>query len=234
MPKMIKTNNQLHLFVISLFRQIFGDIVIASEDIEVFNDPTADCPMLIKEPPPLRIRTNTASDIYWCQVVYQFSYELTHYIIRQYKVDKDVGIKWFEETVCEALSLYILDLVGKRWGECLLSKDALNYAENFISYACDRYNEQGTDKLKKCLTSTDLQKIENTCEERREDRNNERSLLFDLFKSRPQFIYVIVHYPRYIQPGKLLVDFDSWVNTDETTKEFLLCASKVQPKPIEQ
>lgn len=120
----------LFTFVLKQFMEIFEIEALNSEQCIVYNEPTAPCPMLVTNRAPIRIRTNSASLNYWAQYIYQLSHELTHYVIRQYKEDKDAIVKWFEETICEAMSLYILKASGLRWNECLLSRNDPNYGLN--------------------------------------------------------------------------------------------------------
>jgi hypothetical protein len=97
-------------FILKFFIEIFGEEIMFSEPCVVYNDPSEDVPMMIINYDPIKIRTNAKSLNHWAQYIYYLSHELTHYAIRQQKKDKTTIVKWFEETVCEALSMYIASL----------------------------------------------------------------------------------------------------------------------------
>lgn len=52
------------------------------------------------------IRLNT-DDLYWAQIIYQFSHEYCHHLIGKLSGELD-GIHWFEESLCHMASLYML------------------------------------------------------------------------------------------------------------------------------
>lgn len=54
------------------------------------------------------------------------------------KEDKNLIIQWFEETLCEAMSLYILKLSSLRWHECALSHINPNYSTSFNQFSHKR------------------------------------------------------------------------------------------------
>ena len=76
-------------FLLLQFVEIFGETVLGAEQCIAYNDSTAPCPMLITNHTPIQLRTCSKSLQYWAQYIYQTSHELTHYVIRQYKEDKD-------------------------------------------------------------------------------------------------------------------------------------------------
>ena len=50
---------------------------------------------------------------YWCQYSYQFAHEFCHILCA---FDKgDPGNKWFEETICETASLFVMRAMAKAW-----------------------------------------------------------------------------------------------------------------------
>lgn len=111
----------LFSFVLGQFVEIFGDKLMKAELCVVFNEANAPYPMLITSQDPIRLRVNVVLLNYWAQFIYQLSHELTHYVIRQYKENRNSIIKWFEETLCEAMSLYILRQSSTKWSNCALS-----------------------------------------------------------------------------------------------------------------
>lgn len=108
-----KDFKDLYCYIITFFSNFFG-ITINNSEFIVFNDPKAECPMFITNTIPLGICTCVEPG-YWSQFIYQFSHELTHYIIYSNNKEKEKQIKWFEETICEAMSLFTLNKISENW-----------------------------------------------------------------------------------------------------------------------
>jgi hypothetical protein len=217
-------------FVHQLFVEIFGRNILEKEVYTVYNDPLADTPMLVINELPVKIRLRVKSSDYWSQVVYQFSHELTHFVIRQYKSNKNMYVNWFEETICEAMSLYCLKKVAERWDECELYKINPGYRQSLTGYMEDEYIKKGSDILKNCNSYKQLMKIEEEATADRDARNNERNYLFNLFVASREYVRLIVQYPKYIRKEHgLLIDFDYWLNCEKESEGFLLKIKKIQP-----
>ena len=164
-------------FLLLQFVEIFGETILGAEQCIAYNDSTAPCPMLITNRTPIQLRTCSKSLRYWAQYIYQTSHELTHYVIRQYKEDKDAIVRWFEETLCEAMSLYILKSSSLRWHECALSHINSNYGTSLMDYFKSTYDETGPSSLKACRSLDDLKNVESTCQTQRISRTIERNYL---------------------------------------------------------
>ena len=199
----------LFTFVLKQFVEIFGITALNSEPCIVYNEPTAPYPMLITNCTPVQIRTCSASLNYWAQYIYQLSHELTHYVIHQQKKDKEAIVRWFEETICEAMSLYILKTSSLRWIECSLSSINPNYGAALMDYFKNIYNETAPSTLEKCHTLDDLKEVENSCETRRDERGIERNHLLNNFLEYPDSISAFIYYPLYMR-GNLQIDFAKW------------------------
>jgi hypothetical protein len=104
------------------FETIFCEDMECGEILNIIHDKNADFPMLITNHPSreLYLRLSLKSLDMWTQLVYQLSHEMCHYFIRQTKTNKDKYIRWVEETICEAVSLYILDYFSRNWKSCEL------------------------------------------------------------------------------------------------------------------
>lgn len=64
------------------------------------------------------IRLNVEGD-YWCKWLYQFAHEYCHHFIDGDMTGELKGLVWFEETLCEASSIYSLLLLKNAWkSEC--------------------------------------------------------------------------------------------------------------------
>lgn len=219
----------LCVFIQKLFEEIFGSDIMKKEAVLLYNDSEASCPMLIINRTPIVIRTCAVDLRYWSQFIYQFSHELTHYVIRQHRHKGDGKIKWFEETVCEAMSLYILWQSSEKWSKCTLAKENPNYNNCLRKYLSDERNCAADNKsaLKKCHTASDLQKIEQTCEDRRSDRFQERNYLYELFRKNPEYMPMIVAYSHYAHDN-LLIDLDQWLQ-DIDESGLILKLRQIQP-----
>ena len=108
----LESNNSNHTyyileFLLEEFCQIFGFNVMHNEDCIVYNAPHSRCPRFIHSK-PLSIRLHQSSLTFWSQTIYQLSHELCHYAMHQTKANKKISLSWFEEIICEAVSLYAL------------------------------------------------------------------------------------------------------------------------------
>jgi len=73
-------------------------------------------------------------DYLWCQFVYQFSHEFCH-ILCGYREDALNRNRWFEETLCEAASLFVLRRLPDVWSERPPCQAWRSYAPEFRHYA---------------------------------------------------------------------------------------------------
>lgn len=203
----------LFKFLLRKFVEIFGATAMGVEKCIVYNDPAASYPILITNTDPIIIRTSVLSLEIWNQYIYQLSHEMTHYVIRQYKPDKNVIIKWFEETLCEAMSLYILKWASENWNQCALSSLNPNYDSAILNYYKNIYQKVGDSVLQQCRSLSDLRGIEHTCEENRIGRSIERNYLVDIFFKYPEYISSFVYYTIYMHDS-FLIDFAKWKEND--------------------
>lgn len=62
-----------------------------------------------------KIGIKMADDSYWCQLIYQLSHELCHYVIYLNNHANYNVVNWLEESICEAFSLYCLHYWMSKW-----------------------------------------------------------------------------------------------------------------------
>lgn len=74
-------------------------------------------------------------DLYWCQYVYQFGHEFCH-ILSGFDDDWK-GNLWFEESLCETASLYLLRRLATAWAKKAPYENWRDYAPRFAEYAQD-------------------------------------------------------------------------------------------------
>ena len=72
-------------------------------------------PRVFDDHRPYEIRIS-ARDTYWSQYVYQFSHELCH-VMTSFNHCKEHRHKWFEESLCEMASLFVLHHLAQNWAE---------------------------------------------------------------------------------------------------------------------
>ena len=75
----------------------------------------------------------------WAQFAFQFAHELGH-IACHYDEDEDPN-EWFEESVCEATSLFVLRRMAESWKTAPPYPNWKGYAKSLTAYADDRLKE---------------------------------------------------------------------------------------------
>ena len=83
----------------------------------------------------LQIKLGTKNR-YWCQYVFQFAHELGH-IICGFEQGNQTN-QWFEESLCEAASLYALQRLSVVWNNSPPYPNWHSYAPEFAKYRIDR------------------------------------------------------------------------------------------------
>ena len=89
------------------------------------------------------VKLNTG-DTYWAQYIYQFSHELCHILCRF--DDDPTGNKWFEESLCELASLFVLRQAGESWKEHPPYPNWKSYAPHLSTYAQQRIDKSSLHK----------------------------------------------------------------------------------------
>lgn len=92
---------------------------------------------LFKRGPNGEIRVKLASEgTLWAQYSFQFAHELGHIVCRY--DDDNHSNKWFEESVCEMASLFVLRRMSESWEKNPPFAHWANYRTSLKSYADDR------------------------------------------------------------------------------------------------
>lgn len=78
----------------------------------------------------------SANNRNWCQYVFQFAHELGHIICGMKKGDK--SNQWFEESLCEAASLFALERISETWSKSPPYPDWQSFAIEFKKYKNER------------------------------------------------------------------------------------------------
>lgn len=219
-------------FIFNFFVEIFGEDIMSNEECVVSNSIIRDCPVFLMELNPVEIITNVDGLAHWAQYIFHLSHELCHYAIHQQKKDKKAIISWFEESICEAMALYILLLAEINWEKCALSTGDPDYKLSIKKYREQKYLDVEISVLKRCKTLQELWEINMNSENDRKARSMERNYLYHTFCSMPDDIKNIIYYSQYIQLNNLLVDFPSWRNDYKAGLDFINKLSEIQPDII--
>ena len=146
------------------------------------------------------------------QLVYQLSHELTHCFIHCHNKNLKQKIKWIEETICEAMSLYFLDHFSKKWCFLPISVKNRNYAKRFSLYLQQELSKNPILVIPYIKTEQELQLFNIKCEDERGKRRNERDCLFEKITINFHYILGLLAYRDYVIEGTLILDTQKYRN----------------------
>ncbi|MDP6544815.1 MAG: hypothetical protein QGH60_12545 [Phycisphaerae bacterium] len=86
---------------------------------------------------------------FWCQFAYQFAHEFCH-ILANYSHKTPPGNKWFEESLCEMASIYVMRRMAVTWKTSPPPPQSKSYARAIQEYVDDL--QKAEDKLPKGKT----------------------------------------------------------------------------------
>lgn len=215
-------------FLLGEYRRIFGTHVMHNADCVVYNDPTAGGPRFIHAD-PYKIRLSQTSLGYWSQTVYQLSHEMCHFAMHQTKRDRKFILSWFEETVCEAVSLYALDFASREWYRCGLSRISPDFYRHHRDYLEGLLANVATDGLARCNTVELLRNAEKMklAESDRASHVRERNALFRAILLNPLEVRYILDYQWYLNADGVTINFERWL-TDNPCN-LIRQLSEIQP-----
>ena len=203
-------------FLLPEYERIFGAEVMNAAPCVIYNEPASECPMFCHTT-PLKIRLSLESFQYWAQIIYQLSHEMCHFAIHQKKQDKTRTLSWFEEIVCEAMSMYALHYAAENWNACKLSLLNPNFAHAIKEYLDNILEKPGSDGFKQCTTIEKLRDYENQekPENHRETHIRERNQIYAAILNNPKEAVCFLDYGRYVSDIDLVtIDFNTWVQND--------------------
>jgi hypothetical protein len=228
------------IFLYDIFKEIFGEELLNKENCAVNNDKNGSYPQMTYHSVEklLYITLNSSNLSYWAQLIYQLSHEMTHYLCRQYRNDFGSNynsLSWFEETICEAISLFVLKIASEKWHTNHLSEINPKFSEALNDYYMNELSKKpvinnGDIFIKNISSLSELEYINNLAEDKRELRVNARNKTFDLLcSSRIEDIQKLIGYNDYIKENSrnLLIDFEKWEL--ETKSPFIKSLSIIQP-----
>ena len=200
-------------FLLGEFSRLVGSDIMFREDCIVYNDANADVPMLIINALPVRIRLAQNGFEYWAQTIYQLSHEMCHFAFRQCKENKEFTLRWFEEIVCEAISLYALEYSSRNWQHCQLSKINPSFFQSIASYLNDKLAKECTDEFKKCDSVAKLIEYEtgDKPDGQRQTHRAERNFIYQAISENPLELRCVLDYTKYIGENGIVIDFEKWI-----------------------
>lgn len=216
-------------FLLEEFIRWVGPGIMLNEDCVVCNIPQLNSPCFIGCIVPARIVLTQESHSYWSQTIYQLSHEMCHYAFSQCKENKNCTLSWFEEIVCEAVSLCALEYAAHNWSNCQLAKLNPIYHTSIESYLNDRLAEEGTDGLKQCDSVAKLAEYEThkVAENQRETHRNEMHAVYRAISANPGELKCVLNYTKYLENNGVIIDFDRWIQ--DTPCNLLNILNQIQP-----
>lgn len=216
-------------FLLPEYVRIFGKRNMSCEPCIVYNDSQAPYPMLITNTAPVMIRLAQKSLLYWTQTIFQLSHELCHYVMRQAKPDKNFTLSWFEEIVCEAMSLYALQWSAEHWEECELYSVNAKFNHSINEYLSIQLQAIRNNAFQQC---TSIEALKNyVADAERESHRNERNQLYGAIAKEPLACCCFCDYPQYVDSNHVTIDFETWEENDPNPMIRLL--HSFQPCPRE-
>ena len=221
-------------FLLDEFEHMFGrDIVNRTLKLVIYNDSTSDAPRLMTNKTPMQIKLAQSSLSYWAQTIYQLSHELGHFSLSQGKSNPYDILKWYEEIICEAISLYALEYAAKNWAKCSLYHIDQMYAQCIENYLKRILETQGTNTFKDISDISQLRDYEKfKAESDRISHIAERNALYEQIRIYPSSCRELCYYLCYlVKPDNLLIDFKKW--KQHTNNPLIECLSALQPRVSE-
>lgn len=80
---------------------------------------------------------------YWAQLTYQFSHEMCHLMSNYDLAPRNISHQqWFEESLCEAFSLFTLEKMTEHWHDNPPYPQWKEYARKFLEYEQDNLKQE--------------------------------------------------------------------------------------------
>ncbi len=136
-PKDVRAVLQSVIEVISPYvaKRNFGNILVR-------NDPKGPVSLYEKGPTDEYIILLNVKGRYWAQLAYQFSHEMCH-LMSNYDLEPNNAShqQWFEESLCEAFSLFALDKMAEQWANNPPYPQWQEFAPKFTEYKQDMFKQ---------------------------------------------------------------------------------------------
>ncbi|WGZ94185.1 MAG: hypothetical protein QJT81_20770 [Candidatus Thiothrix putei] len=113
----------------------FGNIIVR-------NDKSGPISLYEKSPNDEYIVLLNVNGRYWAQLAYQFSHEMCHLMSNYDLAPNNITRQqWFEESLCEAFSLFALEKMAQQWASNPPYPHWQEYAPKFTEYQQDMFKQ---------------------------------------------------------------------------------------------
>jgi hypothetical protein len=171
---------------------------------------------------PVRMRLNVDGP-YWAQFAFQFGHELCH-VMCNYKEGYE-GNQWFEESMCEVASLFVLRRMSETWVIKAPYSNWSSFAPKLADYAADRIKSA---QLPKDQSLADWYRL-NAATLRKNPHDRERNqvvavALLPLLEAEPVRWAAVAHLNRALtsKPQSLTEYLQAWHgHVDEEDRPFV-------------
>ena len=214
--------------VIRQFEFLFGSDIINQKQCYINIDKSANCPQIVSKQSKATITLVINSTMEIDKFIYQLSHELCHHVLYITSNGKN-PLNWFEEILCEAMSIYILDVLSENWYNTSLENYSLikiflnDYLSRELPYVSNY-------ELESCTSLNKLKYFNEIYFDIRAHKNTrivESNIVYELFKRYPENINLICSYQQY-NINNTFIDFRSWLNNNNKN-HFLSKLEKIQP-----
>lgn len=149
------------------------------------------------------IRINLPNDTKWNQTLFQLSHEICHYVIYLYNRDNYHIIKWIEESICEAFSLYCLKYWSIKWNVIGFPYINRSYGKQMYKYRNDRLKQEVLHpSILDDIDMNTLEIINNKSENERSYRHDFMCQLTNMISNNS--IFGLIDYQKYVISDILL------------------------------
>ena len=175
-------------FIWPVYKEIFGIEKIYGKQCIIYNDAESKHADTELGTDSVKIKLALKEPCMWNDMIFQLAYEMCYCILREYKRQwkKERYLSWYEETVCNAFSRYILKYSVENWNKCDLSNINPEYSKYIDEYLQMKIKEEGTKQ--------------------QENINK----LYDIFCENPKAINSLGKYYDYINKDNSSIDVQCW------------------------
>ena len=133
-------------FIWPVYKEIFGIEKIYGKQCIIYNDAESKHADTELGTDSVKIKLALKEPCMWNDMIFQLAYEMCYCILREYKRQwkKERYLSWYEETVCNAFSRYILKYSVENWNKCDLSNINPEYSKYIDEYLQMKIKEEGT------------------------------------------------------------------------------------------
>jgi len=224
--------------LLNLFREYFGDDIMSKENCTLQNFVDDNYPRLSCDGNKLFIKTTvglidsplqSGCQYDYRMYVFQMAHELMHYAIMQQFAEGSC-VDWFEETLCEAMAFIGLEYTMNKYfsRRPIVTRET---RENLKSYLEKAMTEDQHSVLESCSTLETLSEINRHYAQgdNRSAQTKERIFIYSLLSEHSQQARILLNYRQYVEPNKLLIDFDKWIRDCPDGIAFLNEVRTIQP-----